>query len=149
MDVTDSVSGTIKGTYDGLDRLTSETTPQGAVDYTYDAAGRRVAMSLAGQADITYSYDEANRLTGITQAASDVRIVYDVLGRRATLTLPNAVIAEYEYDNASNLTGLTYRQGGVTIGNLVYGYDAYGRRTSVSGSLARTLTAAESNQIYI
>ncbi len=43
----DSVTGTITRGYDGLDRLTSETTPQGSVTYTYDSAGRRQTMTVA------------------------------------------------------------------------------------------------------
>jgi uncharacterized protein RhaS with RHS repeats len=39
--IVDSVSGTITRGFDGLDRLTSEITPQGTVSYTYDNAGRR------------------------------------------------------------------------------------------------------------
>src|SRR5689334_9484326 len=42
--VADSMAGTITRTPDGLDRLSSETTPQGSVGYTYDNAGRRLTM---------------------------------------------------------------------------------------------------------
>src|SRR5689334_2659472 len=45
----DSVSGTIARGYDLLDRMTSETTPQGSISYTYDAANRRATMTVAGQ----------------------------------------------------------------------------------------------------
>jgi YD repeat-containing protein len=53
--VQDSVGGTITRSYDGLDRVVSETTPQGTVSYTYDAAGRRLTM----QAQVSYSHDDA------------------------------------------------------------------------------------------
>jgi len=36
----DSVTGTITVNYDGLDRVTSESGPRGAVSYVYDNAGR-------------------------------------------------------------------------------------------------------------
>ena len=65
--ISDSVSGPITLTYDGLDRLTLESTSQGSVTYTYDAAGRRASMTVAGQSSVLYSYDNANRLTQITQ----------------------------------------------------------------------------------
>jgi YD repeat-containing protein len=45
----DSANGTITRQYEGLDRLTQETTPQGTVNYTYDAAGRRTTMTVVGQ----------------------------------------------------------------------------------------------------
>jgi YD repeat-containing protein len=68
----DSIAGTITRTYDGLNRLTSETTPQGSVSYTYDAAGRRTSMTVFGQPTVNYSYDNANRLLQITQGSSIV-----------------------------------------------------------------------------
>ena len=57
------VGGTITRVWDGLDRLTSETTAQGTVGYTYDAASRRTKLTVPGQADVTYGYDNANRPT--------------------------------------------------------------------------------------
>ena len=44
----------------------------------------------------------------------------------------------YSYDAASQLTGISYTQGGTTLGDLTYAYDAAGRRTVVGGSFART-----------
>ena len=63
----DSIARTIARSYDGLDDLTEEQTPQGAVTYTYDLAGRRLSMAAASQATVKYAWDNANRLTGITQ----------------------------------------------------------------------------------
>ncbi len=65
---------------DDLDRLTSEITLQGEVDYTYDHAGRRTSMIVKNgppgaqvvQPTITYSYDGADRLTAISQAAGTI-----------------------------------------------------------------------------
>jgi len=137
--VNDSIAGTITRTYDGLNRLTSETTPQGSVSYTYDAAGRRTSMTVAGQTAVNYSYDNANRLTQITQGSSTVTYTHDAAGRRTSLTLPNGVLVEYAYDNASRLTGITYKQNGTTVlGDLTYEYDKNGNRTRTGGTFART-----------
>jgi len=130
--VVDSIAGTITRTYDGLDRLTSETTPQGSVSYTYDAASRRSTMTVAGQPTINYSYDDANRLTQITQGSSVVSFGYDIAGRRTSLTLPNAILVEYVYDNASRITSITYKQNGtIVLGDLTYEYDKAGNRTKL------------------
>ncbi len=137
--VVDSIAGTITRTYDGLNRSTSETTPQGSVSYTYDAAGRRATMTVSGQPSVVYSYDSANRLTQITQGASVVSYAYDAAGRRTSLTLPNGVLVEYVYDAASRLMGITYKQNGTTVlGDLTYEYDKNGSRTKIGGSFART-----------
>lgn len=118
-----SLSGTITYGYDNLDRLTNETTPQGSVSYTYDAAGRRTSMTVAGHPTVNCAYDNADRLTQITQGSSTVTIVYDANGRRTSVTLPNGVVTEYGYDLASHLTSLTYKQAGNVIGDLTYDYD--------------------------
>src|SRR5438128_10422722 len=137
--INDSVSGVITRTYDSLNRLTSETTPQGSVSYTYDGAGRRATMTVTGQSTVTYSYDNTNRLTQITQGSSVVSFGYDNANRRTSLTLPNGIVVEYGYDAASRVTGITYKQGGtIVLGDLTYEYDKAGNRNKVGGSFART-----------
>ncbi|PYU24973.1 MAG: hypothetical protein DMG30_06785, partial [Acidobacteria bacterium] len=146
----DSVAGTITPTFDNLDRLTKEVSSQGTVNYTYDAAGRRTSMTVAGQTAVNYSYDNANRLTGMTQGTStSVSFAYDNANRRSSLTLPNGVVVSYSYDTGSELTGLTYTNGSTTLGNLIYSYDLAGRRTGVGGSYAQVgLPAAISTTAY-
>jgi len=136
--IDDSLAGTILRTYDGFDRVTSETTPQGSIAYTYDNASRRSTMTVAGQPTITYDYDAANRLKHITQETAVVALQYDDAGRRTALTLPNGVEANYGYDNASRLTSITYKLGQITLGDLTYGFDNIGNRTTIGGSWART-----------
>jgi YD repeat-containing protein len=147
--VVDSLSGTITLAYDSLDRLTSETGPQGTVSYSYDAADRQTSMTVSGQPAVTYAYDAADRLTQITQGTATVSYAYDTADRPTTLTLPGGAAMDYSYDAASQLTGLTYRYGMTTLGNLTYGYDADGRRTTLGGSYARTgLPQAVSTATY-
>src|SRR6185437_12528452 len=145
----DSAGGTITEAYDNLDRLTSETTPQGQISYGYDLAGRRVNMTVAGQPQVTYSYDNANRLTQIAQGSSTVGFSYDNINRRSTLTLSNGVNMSYSYDNDSHVTGITYKFSTNTLGDLSYSYDSLGRRTQVGGSFAQTgLPAAMNSATY-
>lgn len=147
--VTDSLTGRITRTYDDLDHLLTETTPQGFVSYTYDVVGRRQTMTVAGQATVIYNYDNANRLTEITQGTANVLFAYDGDGRRTTLTLPNGVTASYSYDAASQLTGINYQGGSMTPQTLTYSYDLAGRRVGVGGTLASTqLPTAVSSATY-
>ncbi len=132
--------------YDGLDRLVSEATAEGSVGYSYDAAGRRTAMTVGGQQPVSYFYDNDNRLVQIAQGGSGVSFAYDTDGRRTSLTLPNGVTMSYGYDAASELTSIGYG----SLGSLTYSYDLAGRRTNVGGSFARTgvpsaLTSASYN----
>jgi RHS repeat-associated protein len=134
----DSIAGTVNRSYDLLDRVTQETTPQGSVSYGYDNAGRRTSMTVAGQAAVSYAWDNANRLTGITQGSSSVGFVYDAANRRTSLTLPNGIVVAYTYDTDSRVSGMTYTLGSTQVGNLSYSYDADGRVTGKSGSFAPT-----------
>jgi RHS repeat-associated protein len=148
-EIVDSVAGTIERTYDLLDRLTEEITPEGTLTYTYDDASRRASMTVAGQTAISYTLDDADRLTGVTRGTAAVSLAYDNADRRTSLTLPNGIVVEYAYDDDSRLTGLTYTQGMSTLGTLTYEYDANGQRTSVDGTYARTnLPAALTSATY-
>ena len=147
--IVDSLSGMMTPVFDGLDRLTSETTPQGSVSYQYDAAGREVSMTVGGQTPVTYSYDNSDRLIQILQGTSTVSFAYDAAGRRTSLTLPNGVVASYGYDNASELTSISYQNSAGVLGNLSYTYDQAGRAAQLGGGFARTgLPAALSSATY-
>ncbi len=87
------MAGTITRGYDLLDRMTSETTPEGSISYTYDADGRRASMSVAGQSAVTYGYDNAHRLTSITQGTTTIGMTYDDANRRSALTFANGIVA--------------------------------------------------------
>jgi RHS repeat-associated protein len=145
----DSLTGTISDDYDGLDRLTQEAEPNGTLNYSYDNAGRRSTMTVAGQPQISYGWDAASRLTGVSQQGGPaVSIGYDAANRRTSLTFPNGIAAQYGYDDASRLTSITYQQGATTLGDLDYNYDASGAETAVWGSYARTNLPAASTATY-
>ncbi len=136
--VVDSSSGTITPVFDGLDRLTSETTPQGSVAYTYDNDSHLKTAQVTGQTIVNYHFDNASRLYQVTQGTSNTLVGYDNANRRSSLTLPNGVVLTYGYDNDSRINSLSYQLGTTAVGSLSYMYDAAGRRTQVGGSLAAT-----------
>ena len=147
--LSDSTAGTISRTFDGLDRLTQEVSPEGTVNYTYDAAGRRATMSVAGQSSTTYGWDNANRLVQIAQGAESIGFTYDNGDRRTGATLANGVAIAYEYDNADRLVSISYSKGALSLGTVQYTYDADGRRTRSSGSVARVnLPTAITSAVY-
>jgi RHS repeat-associated protein len=137
--VVDSTSGTITPVFDGLDRLVTETTPQGVVNYTYDNDSRLQTATVTGQPTVNYYFDNASRLYKVAQGSTTTLIGYDNANRRNSLTLPNGILLTYGYDNDSRITGMTYTLGTTTaVGSLTYQYDAAGRRTQMGGSLAAT-----------
>jgi RHS repeat-associated protein len=144
----DSINGTISRTYDLLDRLTQETTPQAQIGYTYDAANRRQTMTVSGQATTNYTFDNANRLTQIAQGTVTVGFGYDTASRRTSVTLPNGIIGTYNFDAADELTAITYASGSTQVGNVTYGYDLDGRRTSAGGTLAGFVAPSAVASVY-
>jgi RHS repeat-associated protein len=139
--IEDTRGGTITRTFDNLDRLTNETTPNapsGGIVYTYDKADRRASMKVGSLSAVTYSYNNANQPTAITQGTSSVGFTYDAAGRPKTLTLPDGIVQTYGYDDVNELTSIGYTKGVSTLGDLAYGYDAAGRRTALWGSYGRT-----------
>ena len=143
----DSINGNISFVYDPLDRITQVTSPKGTVNYTYDANGQRSTMTIAGQPTQSYTYDKIGRLTRIDQAAGainnnqaqNIQFVYDDAGRLTKTTYANGITRDNSYDDAGQLTSITYKKADNSlIGDLTYTYDANGRRTKTSGSLAKT-----------
>ncbi|BCA54016.1 hypothetical protein W02_11560 [Nitrospira sp. KM1] len=147
---TDSISGAIDFFYDNLDRLVLELSPQGAVAYEYDAIGRRITMTVAGQAPVMYQYDAASRLTQVAQGSLSIGIGYDAAGRRTTLTYPNGTSTSYTYDNASRLLTITHNGPAGVIESLTYTYDAAGNRTSLTraNGAASVLPASVTSATY-
>ncbi|HKT05465.1 MAG TPA: DUF6531 domain-containing protein, partial [Rugosimonospora sp.] len=136
--IVDSAGGTLTQTYDDLDRLTKQVSPQGTINYGYDKADRRTSMTVTGQTPVSYAFDSADELTSITRGTSVTRFGYDAGERRTSLTLPNGLVTSYGYDAAGQLRSLAYANGTTGLGDLAYTYDAAGRRTTMSGSYART-----------
>jgi RHS repeat-associated protein len=135
--IDDSAGGTITYTPDNLDRLTTETSPQGSVGYGYDAADRLTSMTVAGQPQVSYGYNNADQPTTITQGSQSVSVGYDSVGRPTILNLPGGVSETYGLDDADQPTSIAYKQGTTTLGDLTYGYDQAGRRATMGGSFAR------------
>ncbi|MBI3595604.1 MAG: peptidoglycan DD-metalloendopeptidase family protein [Nitrospirae bacterium] len=128
LQVYDSNSGLIQMTYDDLDRLTQELTPQDTVSYSYDAIGRRTSMIVNGLTPVTYQYDTASRLTQVAQGPQAVNLGYDAAGRRMSLTYPNGTGTNYFYDTASRLSEIRHQGPSGIIEDLLYTYDSAGNR---------------------
>jgi RHS repeat-associated protein len=139
-------------TYDGLNRETSRTYPDGAVVSTVygqtkdafttvrvtnevgevtiahlDAYGRQTAKErLTGGSPAVerFRYDLLGRMVGMTDAKdNEWSNVYDLLGRRIVARDPDLGTWTYEYDDASRLIGQTDKKRQRTT----LTYDALGR----------------------
>ena len=129
-------------TYDERNRLETTTTdgtvgPQPGVTltYTYDALDRRTSMSDSLGGQTLYAYDSEDRLTDLTAPWGTVyEFGYDDVGRRTSLLSSTGRASTYSYENGL-LATLNHVQSGVTLTDLIYGYDVDGQLTSITDNL--------------
>jgi len=125
------ITGAIDWTYDVLDRVTQEVTPQGIVSYTYDAISQRLTMRANAQQPVTYGYDANSQLSQVTQGTLSATLTHDALGRRTQLQRSNGVTTTYNYDPASRLLGITHAKGSTILEQLGQGFDPADNKTQV------------------
>jgi RHS repeat-associated protein len=101
--------------YDNLDRLTS-VTGSTSENYAFDAVGNRTSSQLSA----TYSYQPFNRLTN----TSNTSYVYNSNGNMVSKTI-GANTTQFYWDYENRLKQVILPSGQ----NVVYKYDAFGRRT--------------------
>ena len=138
--LTDSAAGAIDWTYNVLDRVTQEVTPQGIVTYTYDAISQRLTMRANAQPPVTYGYDANSQLSHVTQGTLSATLTHDALGQRTQLRRSNGVTTTYNYDPASRLFGITHAKGTTTLEQLTHGFDPADNKTQAT-QLIQTATA--------
>jgi RHS repeat-associated protein len=138
-------------TYDGNNRLTKTTYPDGTfTQVQYNALGQQSATIDAKNHTTSYTYDLDGHLTQTSypDGTSD-STTYDKNGNRLTTTDRAGHTTAFAYDALNRLTSTTYADNSATsntydaIGQVLtskdanghvtsYAYDAAGRRTSVT-----------------
>jgi RHS repeat-associated protein len=118
----------ITWSYDNANRLISETSSQGVINYTYNQADDRTSMAVTDRPLVNYAYDSAGRLSTISQNLGQLletfTYSYDIISRRASVQRPNGIITIYDYDQANRLTKLKHQKDpSNTIEDLTYSYN--------------------------
>lgn len=126
-----------------MDRLTSKATPEGTLNYTYDAAGHvaSVSSSNTNGVSVSYAYDDLNRLSTVTDnrltGANVTTYTYDTASNLGTVTYPNGIQSTFNYDQlnrvsamATQSSGYAYQRG--PTGNLTGATELNGRTESWS-----------------
>ncbi len=114
---TDGLGHATKMVYDGRDRLTSVTEPNGG-GTTY------------------YTYDDANNLTSVKDPDGNITsYTYDLDNRRASMTSPTGGVTTYIYDDANNLVQTVDPDGRI----VQYGYDKDNRGNRSRGLCAHAV----------
>ena len=127
--------------YNSRGELTQVFTPEGSVNYEYDAKTGAKTRVYTANSDIRYTYDALNRLktvavhmrNGMALATPEVTTYdYTKIGSRASVILPNGVTTNYQYDNLNRLTQLTHEKAGAPIASYTYDLLPNGRRAAVT-----------------
>jgi RHS repeat-associated protein len=133
--------------------------------YSYDALGQLTQRTWARGVTTTYAYDSLGQLTGTTYSDGTpaVSFTLDRLGRQTQAITAGVCTNGFAYDNATlsqnsetQISGFMSqvltrtsdafgRPAGISLGpdySVGYGYDAYGRFSSVSSSVASAPSVA-------
>lgn len=145
-DSSSAIERTEHYTYDTRNRLESKTVPEGALHYSYDAAGNLLSSSSANPdgVDNHYSYDVLNRLKSVNDnrqpfALSLTSYTYDVVGNLDTMDYGNGVRHDYVYDTLNRLTNLAIETSNIGVhASYAYTLSDSGNRTRVTESAGRT-----------
>jgi RHS repeat-associated protein len=138
---TTDASGTTTYVYDALDRQTAKITPEGTLNYTYDAASNvtSISSSNANGASVSYTYDSLNRLSTavhnrLPSGHNTTSYVYDTANNLVTATYPNGLQSTFSYDKMNRLTSLA-----TSVSGYNYQLGATGNRTSATEQTGRAL----------
>ncbi|MEA1677476.1 RHS repeat-associated core domain-containing protein [Nitrospirillum sp. BR 11163] len=107
--LTDATGNTTGNAYDGVDRLSSMTWPNGTTEaYTYDADGNRLTRKTRKGDTLTYTYDTLNHLASkAAPGEATVTYAYDPGGRLVGVSDTSAALA-LPTTGASYVTTRTY-----------------------------------------
>lgn len=134
-EVTDSTGTTLYG-YDGMDRVTSVTNPQGqTVTYAYDGVGNVVTLGYPGGHNVSYGYDEVEHMVSLADWTSLSRTTFtlDRSNRLTNVALRNGTSTAISYDPAGRLIALTHSKGATVLASHNLVRDANGNITADTG----------------
>jgi RHS repeat-associated protein len=123
--------------YDPLNRLETVTDPQGrSYVHEYDESGNRAALSYPNGVASSYGYDDLNRLTNLTTthtsagAIQSYAFILGAAGSRLRIDEMGGTVRTYSYDALYRLTAESVSNGGGSVYQKAFTYDAVGNRLS-------------------
>ena len=135
-------------TYDTLGRLRTSSDPNGTLTYTYDAAGRRTALTNSSGYAMRTVYDDAGRPATVYEGTGTAErpvatYAYSTTSGRLERVDRFDSTTTYTYDALGRITRLwTTTSGNAAVLDLTYHYNRAGERIRVDDSQRGTLTYA-------
>src|SRR5262249_6917 len=112
-------------------RLTKSASFLGAIEFTYDDAGRLATRQVTGQGKATYSYDAVGNLLSAATDRVAASFGDDAAAQLRTVMRSNGVNTSYEYDGGGRLTALAHAGPASPLVTRRYAYDELNRIISV------------------
>jgi YD repeat-containing protein len=150
--VTDA-SGTTTYSYDANSNLIEQNTPEGIVNYHYNALNQQTDMWTGNVAYVSrssaetwtqYAYDDLGRLTTVTQSRLNDSTVndvtsygYDINGNKVSEVDPNGDTTVYTYDALNRLVGEIVKNGTTLMYSVAYTLQDDGMRISAAETEAQ------------
>ena len=118
----------VSGSYDAMNRMTSETSGGVTHAYTYDVGGNRRFVTYGGTGRVVQlTYDAMNRLQTLLEGARTTTYSYDGDGNLQQKVLPNGDAVTNTYDGLSRLQcSIATSANGSLLYQYLNGYDAGG-----------------------
>jgi RHS repeat-associated protein len=151
LSMTDASGTTNYTSYDNRNRLKTEVTPEGTLNYTYDAHSnvRTIASSNANGASVTYTPDPLNRVGTVLDnrlvaqgvSSATTTYVYYPVGTVQNYTYStNTVQTAYTYDTLNRLKSIGSTKGGTGLSSFVYTPYPAGNVNTVAELSGRSVT---------
>ena len=127
--------------YDSLNRVVREVRADGVTDtdYTYDATGRLVSTTDPNAQTVTWTYGVDDLVTQVAYTnpvtpTGVITFAYDPVHRRLTSRTDDAGTTSYTYraGGTDGAFAVATIDGPFASDTITYGYDALGRRTSLT-----------------
>ncbi|MGW8061196.1 putative T7SS-secreted protein [Streptomyces ziwulingensis] len=132
--------GELMRRYDRAGRLKTELVDGRAVDYGYDAAGRRNRRVTPTGHVTTFAYDAAGRPTRVVAGGRTVSFTHDAAGRELARVFGDSLVLTSAWDEAGRLSEQRLATGSRTLNSRSYGYRADGHLSEVSDGLSGVRT---------
>jgi RHS repeat-associated protein len=129
-------TGTVKSTYDQLNRLTeAENGNKEIIKYEYNLGNEQTNVTYPNGKSISRGFDKAGRLEKVVDWLSgESKFSYNRDSELKAITFPTAAgdKDEYEYDATGRISKATFLKGAETLASLSYARDKDGNVESVT-----------------
>ncbi|MBF4563114.1 RHS repeat-associated core domain-containing protein [Microbacterium sp. VKM Ac-2870] len=125
-------------TYDGMGRLKTTTKPNGdTATQNWDNTGQLSGITYSGTSTpaTSYTYDAAGRRTAMTDGTGTNSYSYDAFGEPVSVKTGSGAVTKYSYDAAGNTTTIVYPGASTSVARHFNNLEQLDRVTDPAGAV--------------